>query len=417
MAGEAAPSSTLTREEGLARIRLIRSPHVGPVTFAQLLRRYGTAQAALDALPELAARGATGRRGAPKARAYVPVPMAEIEAEIKAVRAAGARYIFHESQDYPPLLRQVDAAPPVLIAKGRMDLAKAIPVAMVGARNASAPAQRLARDLACGLAEAGFPVVSGLARGIDLAAHEGALAGRLGSYSGASTLAVIAGGIDVAYPPEHAAMQDRIAEEGLLLTEAPPGVEPIQRHFPARNRIIAGIAAGTVVVEAALKSGSLITARLAGDYGREVMAVPGSPLDPRSHGCNEMIREGAILVQRVEDIIELLSSFDGVPLSRFHEDGEDVFGIGAEGDWGLEEAHSLPQAAPLFRWPDEEAAAEPEGDLGERLLDMLGITPVGLDDLVRLSHASAAQVQTALIELELSGQILRHAGGRVSRQV
>jgi len=171
------------------------------------------------------------------------------------------------------------------------------------------------------------------------------------------------------------------------------------------------------VVEAALKSGSLITARLAGDYGREVMAVPGSPLDPRSHGCNEMIREGAILVQRVEDIIELLSSFDGVPLSRFHEDGEDVFGIGAEGDWGLEEAHSLPQAAPLFRWPEEEAAAEPEGDLGDRLLDMLGITPVGLDDLVRLSHASAAQVQTALIELELSGQILRHAGGRVSRQV
>jgi DNA processing protein len=218
----------------------------------------------------------------------------------------------------------VDSAPPLLIARGRVDLSRAAPVAMVGARNASAAAMRLAREMAGALAEAGYPVVSGLARGIDAAAHEGALAGRGEAYGSASTIAVIAGGIDVAYPPEHAALQNRIAEEGMVVSEVPPGVEPIQRHFPARNRIIAGMCAGTVVVEAAFKSGSLITARLAGDYGREVMAVPGSPLDPRSHGCNEMIREGAVLIQRAEDIIELIASFDGVPRSHFHEDDGNI---------------------------------------------------------------------------------------------
>lgn len=383
----------LTREEGLARIRLIRSPNIGPVTFGQLLRRFGDARRALDALPDLAARGDGRGKGRMPYRAIDP---GVVEAEIKAVRAAGARYIFHDSPDYPPLLRQVDSAPPVLIARGRADLSRAAPVAMVGARNASAGAMRLAREIAGALAEAGFPVVSGLARGIDAAAHQGALAGRGENFASAGTIAVIAGGIDVAYPPEHAALQSRIAEEGLLLTEAPPGIEPTQRHFPARNRIIAGIAAGTVVVEAAFKSGSLITARLAGEYGREVMAVPGSPLDPRSHGCNEMIREGAILIQRAEDIIELVSRFDGVPMSHFREEGH-ALSDGPDDDIHAQEA-------------DEGSA-----DANDRIAALLGLAPVGVDEIVRQSGLSAGGVQMALIELELAGVIQRHAGGRVSR--
>lgn len=387
---------TLTREEGLARIRLIRSPNIGPVTFGQLLRRFGDARRALDALPDLAARG--GGKGR---QSYRAIDLGAVEAEIKAVRAAGARYIFHDSPDYPALLRQLDSAPPLLIARGRADLSRAAPVAMVGARNASAAAMRLAREMAGALAEAGYPVVSGLARGIDAAAHEGALAGRGEAYGSASTIAVIGGGIDIAYPPDHAALQARIAEEGLLLTEAPPGVEPTQRHFPARNRIIAGIAAGTVVVEAALKSGSLITARLAGDYGREVMAVPGSPLDPRSHGCNEMIRDGAILIQRAEDIIELIASFDGLPRSHFHEESHGPL----DGFGGQSHAQEAPEDAP------EDGSA----DANDRIAALLGLAPVSVDEIIRQSGLSAGQVQMGLIELELAGTIQRHAGGRVSR--
>lgn len=402
-AGEEAQTGagfTLSREEGLARIRLIRSPNIGPVTYGQLLRRFGDARRALDALPDLAARG-DGRASGKGRQPYRAVDAGMIEAEIKAVRAAGARYIFHDSPDYPPLLRQVDSAPPLLIARGRADLSRAAPVAMVGARNASAAAMRLAREIAGGLVEAGYPVVSGLAVGIDAAAHEGALAGRGESYASASTIAVIGGGIDISYPPDNAALQSRIAEEGLLLTEAPPGVEPTRRHFPARNRIIAGIAAGTVVVEAALKSGSLITARLAGDYGREVMAVPGSPLDPRSHGCNEMIRDGAILIQRAEDIIELIASFDGVPRSHFHEEGSDALaGFGEETD-----AQEAPE--------DADAST----DANDRIAALLGLAPVGVDEIVRQTGLSAGGVQMALIELELAGVIRRHAGGRVSRIV
>ena len=418
-----ASGAGLARDEGLARIRLIRSPNIGPVTYAQLLRRFGNARAALDALPELGARGG---RAAGRARGYVPVSEADIAAEIKAVRAAQARYIFHDSPDYPHLLRQVEAAPPILIARGRAAILHATPVAIVGARNASAAATRLARELARGLAEAGYPVVSGLARGIDAAAHRGAL----GYASGAGTAAVIAGGIDVAYPPEHAELQDEIAERGLLLTEVPPGVSPINRHFPARNRIIAGIAAGTVVVEAAMKSGSLITARIAGDYGREVMAVPGSPLDPRSHGCNEMIRDGAILVQSVGDIIELLASFDGVPRSHFQEDGESYAPGPPEAAFALDEEwageRTLPDGA-TFGWDagdgDDAASTDPlraeEGGaaFNARILAMLSVTAVGVDEIVRQSGLSAGAVQMALVELELSGELIRHAGGRVSRAV
>lgn len=366
-----APDAGLSQDEAFARIRLLRSPNVGPVTFRQLLGRYGTARAALEALPEIA-----GRSGKP----YVPAPERRVADEIAAVRKTGARYLFHDSPDYPPLLAEVESAPPVLTVRGEAAVLARPCVALVGARNASAAAVRLARDFAHDLASEGWAVVSGLARGIDGAAHRGAL----GAGDGL-TVGVIASGIDVAYPPEHAELQEEVATRGLLLAEQPPRTEPLARHFPARNRIIAGLCAGTVVVEAAPRSGSLITARLAGEMGREVMAVPGSPLDARSHGCNQLIRDGAVLVQGAGDVIELLTGFTGTPRSRFRD------------------------AAP--EWMVEDAATADPADIGA----LLTTAPVSVDDLIRQSGASAAAVQLALLEMELAGDLVRHAGGRVSR--
>ena len=359
----------LTQDEAFARIRLLRSPNVGPVSYRQLLRRFGHAKAALDALPDLASRGGTAYHAASEDR---------VSAEIAAARAAGARYLFHDDPDYPSLLGELDSAPPILTWRGDLALGKRAAVAIVGARNASAAAVKLARQFAGELAEAGYVVVSGLARGIDGAAHQAALSG--------GTIGVIASGIDIAYPPEHADLQEAIATQGLLLAEQPPGTDPLARHFPARNRIIAGLAAGTLVVEAAPKSGSLITARLAGEAGREVMAVPGSPLEARAQGCNQLIREGAVLVQCAADVIELIQGFNGSPRSTFRESAADFEAL-----------------------PD---------DLDDRLTDvaaLLTMAPVAVDELIRQSGASGAAVQLALLELELSGGLVRHAGGRVSR--
>jgi DNA processing protein len=333
-----------------------------------LLQRFGTAAEALEALPDL------GKRGG---RSYRAVATERIEREVEAVRKAGAKYLFHDQPDYPALMGQIEGAPPILTWRGDLSLAARPCVAMVGARNASAAAVKLARDFAAGLAEAGYTVVSGLARGIDGAAHEGAFP---------QTIGVIASGIDIAYPPQHAELQERIASEGLLLAEQPPGTEPRGSHFPSRNRIIAGLASGTLVVEAAVKSGSLITARLAGEAGREVMAIPGSPLEPRSHGCNHLIREGAVLVQSVEDVAELLSGFDGLPRSTFRETAEAF-------DFEPEEM-------------DEAGAADIAG--------LLTAAPVAVDELIRQSGASAGAVQMALLELDIAGRLERHAGARVS---
>jgi DNA processing protein len=363
-----AAQPALSQDEAFARIRLLRSPNIGPVSYAMLLQRFGSAADALDALPDL------GKRGG---RQYRACPAERIEREVEAVRKAGAKYLFHDQPDYPALLGRIDGAPPILTWRGDLSLAAQPCVAMVGARNASAAAVKLARDFAQGLAEAGFTVVSGLARGIDGAAHEGAFP---------RTIGVIASGIDIAYPPQHADLQERIATEGLLLAEQPPGTEPRGSHFPSRNRIIAGLAGGTLVVEAAVKSGSLITARLAGEAGREVMAIPGSPLEARSHGCNHLIREGAVLVQAPEDVVELLSSFAGEPRSTFRE------------------------AAPGFDFePGELADAEPA-----EIADLLTTAPVAVDELIRQSGTSASAVQLALLELEVAGRLERHAAGRVS---
>jgi DNA processing protein len=363
--------------ERFARVRLLRSPNVGPATFYRLLTRFGTAQAALPALPDLAARGGA---------AYRMAPLDRIEAEFESAAKAGARHLCHDDADYPLALLAIDQPPPVITVRGNAALFDQPGVALVGARNASAGAVRLARDFGGGLAGRGFAVISGLARGIDAAAHVGALSAQ---HDDGGTIGVIAGGIDVVYPPEHAALQDRIASEGLLVAEMPPGTEPQARHFPTRNRIIAGLAAGTVVIEAALKSGSLITARLAGEFGREVMAVPGSPLDARAHGCNTLIREGAILVQSADDIAELVDTFAGTARSTFRETGP----------------------------PDEAVTAGadvPDADTVGRIATLLGQAPIGVDELIRQSGAAPGAVQDALLDLELAGRLLRHAGGRVS---
>ncbi len=363
--------------ERFARLRLLRSPHVGPATFHRLITRFGSARAALPALPELAARGGA---------AYRMAPAEAIEADFAGAARCGARHVFHDEADYPLALLAIDQPPPVITVRGNLALFDQPGVALVGARNASAGAVRLARDFGAGLAARGFAVISGLARGIDAAAHIGALSAQ---HPDGGTIGVIAGGIDVVYPPEHAELQERIAHEGLLVAEMPPGTEPQARHFPTRNRIIAGLAAGTVVVEAAPKSGSLITARLAGEFGREVMAVPGSPLDARAHGCNSLIRDGAVLVQSADDIAELVDTFAGTARSTFRETG-------------------VPDYAAVT---DDAAAAT---DLVAIVATLLGTAPVGVDELIRQSGGAPGPVQDALLDLELAGRLLRHAGGRVS---
>ncbi len=360
----------MTPAERLARLRLIRTPHVGPVSWHQLMQRFGSGEAALAALPDLVLRG-----GAGKAR----VAPAEVALrELERVDALGARHIFSDESAYSSLLRAVEGAPPVLIVRGDTAMLQRSCVAIVGARNASAAACRFARQMAAELAARDVTVVSGLARGIDTAAHVGAIGG--------ATAAVIASGIDIAFPTENAALQEKIATDQLLIAEQPPGAEPLARHFPARNRIIAGLAHGTLVIEAAPRSGSLITARRAGDYGREVMAVPGSPLDPRAQGCNLLIREGATLVQSIDDVLEAVGPID---------------------------------ARAALREPVRHYAPAPVGETaadGDRstIAELLGPTPVAVDELVRQSGRPTALVQLVLLEFELAGRVERHAGAKIS---
>ena len=348
----------------IERIRLVRSPGIGPVTFRQLIARFGTAAEALAAVPDLA------RRGGGKAPGLVTAAAAVQEA--LRVEKLGARYLALGKGLYPRLLSEMDDAPPLLIAKGELSLLDRKGIAIVGARNASAAACRFARTLAHDLGRDGFAVVSGLARGVDSAAHDGAL--------DSGTIGIVAGGIDVFYPPENQARQCAMFERGLVLAEMPPGTEPRARHFPYRNRIIAGMSVGTVVVEAAPRSGSLITARLAAEAGREVMAVPGSPLDPRAQGCNQLIRDGATLVQNAADVAEAVQPYQS--------------GV----------------AAPAERYEPAQLEDEALGDVEQ----LLGPSPVPVDEIIRLSGASSGAVQMALLELDLAGRLDRHAGGRVS---
>jgi len=350
----------------IARIRLIRSASIGPVTYRQLIARFGSAQAALEAIPDLA------RRGGGKSPRLCGID--EAERERAKVEKLGARYLALGQGLYPSLLAELDDAPPLLIAKGNLQLLDSPAVAIVGARNASAAACRFARSLAHDLGREGMVVVSGLARGIDSAAHDGALE--------SGTMGVIAGGIDIFYPPENEARQKAMFERGLVLAEMPPGVEPRARHFPYRNRIIAGVSLGTIVVEAAPRSGSLITARLAAEAGRDVMAIPGSPLDPRAQGCNKLIRDGATLVQNAGDVVEAI------------------------------QPAKTRVASPAFDYePQPEQFDEEAADTVEALL---GPSPVPVDEIIRLSGTPSGAVQMALLELDLAGRLDRHAGNRVS---
>jgi DNA processing protein len=345
----------------------LRTPGIGPVTYRQLIMRFGTPAAALAAVPDLA------RRGGGKAPALRSA--ADAEREIARVEKLGAKWLRLGQGLYPRLLGEIEDAPPLLIAKGNLNLLERQAVAIVGARNASAAACRFARGLAHDLGQQDLVVVSGLARGIDSAAHDGALS--------TGTIGVIAGGIDIFYPPENKDRQEVMYERGLVIAEMPPGTEPRARHFPYRNRIIAGMANGTVVVEAAPRSGSLITARLAAEAGREVMAVPGSPLDPRAQGCNQLIRDGATLVQNAADVVEAVRPFASQVRSP---------------------AVPFEPAAEHFNDDDVLALVE----------ELLGPSPVPVDEIIRLSGASSGAVQMALLELDLAGRLDRHAGGKVS---
>jgi DNA processing protein len=339
---------------------------MGPVTYRQLIARFGNAQAALDAIPALAWRGG----GKPPRLCGSD----EAERERAKVERLGARYLMLGQGLYPPLLAELDDAPPLLIAKGELNLLDRPSVAIVGARKASAAACRFARSLAHDLGNQGLVVVSGLARGIDSAAHDGALE--------SGTTGVIAGGIDVFYPPENEARQKTMFDRGLVLAEMPPGTEPRARHFPCRNRIIAGVSLGTIVVEAAPRSGSLITARLAAEAVREVLAIPGSPLDPRAQGCNRLIRDGATLVQNAADVVEAIQP-------------------------------SRPRvASPTFDY--EPPIEQFDGEAAGVVEALLGPSPVPVDEIIRLSGAPSGAVQMALLELDLGGRLDRHAGNRVS---
>ena len=363
-------AKNLSDAERLEWLQLIRSDNVGPRTFRALLRHYGSARAALAALPDLARRGGASR--APRA-----FPRDEAEKEIVALRKLGATLVALDDDGYPPRLARIDDAPPLLAVTGEAATLTRDMIAIVGSRNASAAGQKFAQRLARDLGDAGFVIISGLARGIDQAAHRASL--------GTGTVAVLAGGHAQIYPPEHEPLCGEIVERGgAAISEMPVGHAPRARDFPRRNRLISGAALGVVIVEAAQRSGSLITARMAAEQGREVFAVPGSPLDPRAAGANDLLKQGATLVTEAADIINVLTPIMGRPL-----------------------AGSLEEPA------DEDAAIEPQSSERAKILGLLGPTPVSLDDLIRLSGASPAVVRSVLLELELAGRIERLGGGLV----
>lgn len=360
----------LSDDERRDWLRLIKTENIGPATFRALLNRFGSAAEALAALPGLSRKGGMDRPLAICSRKAA-------ETDLERAADAGARFVAPGEHGYPPLLRFIDGAPPLLCVKGDIALASREAIAIVGSRNASAAGRKFARTLAAEIAEADFAVISGLARGIDTAAHEASLE--------RGTAAVLAGGIDTVYPPENGALQEAIGEKGLLVTEMSPGTVPRAEHFPRRNRIISGMSRAVVVIEAAGRSGSLITARLAAEQGREVFAVPGSPLDPRCEGTNKLIKNGAGLLTCAGDVIEALKASSGEP------------------------------ARALFLEPDPEPlTANPTDNERERILSLLSYSSIAVDDLIRESQAPSPVVIAILLELELAGKVLRQGSQLIS---
>jgi DNA processing protein len=365
------PASTrLTDAERLDRLRLIRSDNVGPRTFRSLLHYFGDARTALERLPDLARRGGAARPGRICSED-------DARAELAATRKAGVSLVAPDEAGYPPRLATLDDAPPLLGIRGGPDMLMRPMIAIVGSRNASGAGLKFAGALARDLGDAGFVVISGLARGIDQAAHRASIQG--------GTVAVLAGGHDKIYPPEHEDLLAALLEHGGAISEMPLGHVPRARDFPRRNRLISGAALGVVVVEAAHRSGSLITARIAAEQGREVFAVPGSPLDPRAAGTNDLIKQGATLVTEASDVIQAVEPIMERPIM-----------LGAREDDG----------EPLDFAADTSDRA--------RIVNLLGPSPVSLDDLIRMSGASPAIVRAVLLELELAGRLERHGGGLVS---
>lgn len=371
--GERERGFRLTDEERLDWLRLIRSENVGPRTFAALLNQFGEARAALAALPSLA------RRGGASGTAQI-CTREEAEREFKAARSMGVGFVALGEAEYPSRLAMIDDPPPLLAVRGHRAVLERPMIALVGARNASAAGLKLAGNLAHELGEAGLIVVSGLARGIDAAAHRASLK--------TGTVAVLAGGHNRIYPPEHIELAEAILPEGATVSETALDREPRAHDFPRRNRLISGLAVGVVVVEAARRSGSLITTRLALEQGREVFAVPGSPLDPRAEGSNSLLKQGAILVTTAEDVIEVLRPILGQPLEGRTAEAEPA--------------------------PPAPAAPEPGPSERDRIVELLGPTPISIDDLVRLAGRSPAVVRIVLLELEVAGRLQRHGGGLVS---
>lgn len=399
MAGRAA-GIRLNDQQRLDWLRLSRAEGIGPRTFQGLINRFGGAASALENLPLLAK--SRGR--------HVRIPsVAEIETEMRQAERCGVRLLASGEADYPARLLEIDGPPPILGVRGNPDLLHARAVAIVGARNASASGRKMAARLAAGLAEAGYVVVSGLARGIDTDAHRASL--------DHGTIAVLAGGLDRPYPPENEALYAEIAEKGAAISEMPLGLSPRGRDFPRRNRLISGLSLGVVVVEAARRSGSLITARMAGEQGREVFAIPGSPLDPRCEGTNDLLREGASIVTGVEDILGVLA-----PLAGEIERAPMLFREkpAVESDALFEEWDAASGQAEGALSSDAREDEEPRGDTLApelRLLALMAVDPVEIDLLARMSGLPARAVQEALIELEITGAITRHPGNRVARAI
>jgi len=365
--------TSLSDAERRAWLRLARTQNVGPVTFAQLIGRFGSAAAALKEVPAMVKRGGGDALRMPSED--------DAARELAALAKIGGRVIANCEPEFPRGLAAAEPPPPLLSVVGHATLLQREMIAVVGARNASALGRKFANTIARDLADTELVVVSGLARGIDAAAHEGALAG--------GTVAVVAGGVDIVYPPENAALHERIRAEGCIVSEMGLGVQPQARHFPRRNRIISGLSRGVVIVEASEGSGSLITANYALEQGREIFAVPGSPLDPRAKGTNRLIREGGTLTEGAEDVLAVLRPMLG---GHFADPGRAGPGSTANG-----------------------AAAEAEADrIRDLVEEALGPAPVEVDELVRICRASAQAVMIILLELELAGRIARHPGNRVS---
>ena len=400
------PELRLTDQQRFDWLRLVRSENVGPRTFRALITNWGGARAALDALPDLARRGGAKR----------PIRVAsteEIEKELAVARKLGVRFVALAEPDYPPALQEIDSAPPILALRGRAEALRQPAVAIVGSRNASAAGLTFAERLARALGQAGYVIVSGLARGIDQRAHLASLE--------TCGVGVLAGGHAKPYPNEAVPLMERMVEAGAVVSEMPIEWEPRGRDFPCRNRIVSGLALGVVVVEAARGSGSLITARFALDQNRQVFAVPGSPLDPRAEGTNDLLKQGASICTSAEDVLTALEPIRSSDLAAMREAGGEL----GEPLWGEQALYGVdPELTPRTRPGDEfdDVSGAPYRIGGEveaareRIVVLLGPSPITIDELARAANASARAVRVALLELELAGRV-EYSGDRVALRV